>query len=151
MFFAALAVCWMGLITYSSGMQGSQLKVARTMYVMPHRTAHWAAGTNAPTGFWGAVDRQNYTNILDKPVHMAEFAVLMLLWWRAFSVSHRALFHTRALVIAAAISIPFACLDEYHQSFTPGRQMRAGDLAANCAGVLIAAGLVVAWHAWKKE
>ena len=150
-FFAILALGWMGLITYTSSLRGKQLKIARVMYVMPHRTAHWAAGTNAPTGVWGVVDRQDYTNILDKPVHAFEFSVLLLLWWRSCAMAKRPAVRTRAVLLAAAVSMAFACFDEYHQSFTPGRQMRAGDLLADWTGVGIGAVMGAQWTSWRRR
>ncbi len=150
-FFAVLALGWMGLITYTSSLSGRQLKIARTVYVMPHRTARWAAGTNAPSGFWGVVDHVDYTNILDKPVHAAEFAVLMTLWWSSFILSRRVLLRARAIQIASGISLVFSALDEYHQSFVPGRQMTLGDLTADAAGVLAVAVLVHVWRVWRRR
>ena len=133
--YAVLALLWMGGIFYTSSLGSRELKVARSIYVAPHRAAHWASGTNVPAGIWGRVDRQDYTNILDKPPHALAYAVLTLLWWRSFSLTRRKGIGNRAVLLAALIAFIFGCSDEYHQSFSPGRQMRLDDLAANCVGI----------------
>lgn len=71
-----------------------------------------------------------------KLVHMAEFALLCLLWWRALSTRGE----TRvALICALLVSVAYAALDEYHQSFVEGRHASAIDVAIDSIGAAGAA------------
>ena len=44
----------------------------------------------------------------------------------------------RTFFAAWALATAYACTDEFHQSFVPGRSVEAGDVAADVAGVLLA-------------
>jgi len=68
-----------------------------------------------------------------KAAHLAVFGILVLLW-------HRALGNTpRGVVPAAlAVTIVFAGLDEFHQSFTPGRTASVFDVGWDTAGATLA-------------
>lgn len=145
--FAVLALVWMGLIWHLSSTPSRDIKITRTLYVMPHRAAHWATGKNAPLGVWGLVDRQDYTNIMDKPLHALEFGVLALLWWRSFSLARLPMIRMRAIWLSILISLAYACTDEYHQSFTPEREMSFNDLMADTAGIAV----VVAACSWRRS
>ena len=80
-----------------------------------------------PPGFWG----------LDKLVHGALYAVLGALTGRALRKRRRGVW-----IIAAAGLVGFGALDEWTQSFTPGRMSSAADLVADAIGGWI--GLLVA-------
>jgi VanZ family protein len=136
-FFFFLSLLWMGTITYVSSQRRSELKVTKQIYFFPHKVAYWWSGTNQPTGFWGKVCRIQYANILDKPLHMLEFALLMFLLWRAFYNLNMMPLQNRAVWFAGLIAFVFACADEFHQSFVPGREFRFVDLAANAMGILL--------------
>src|SRR5919199_5385368 len=56
--------------------------------------------------------------ILRKLIHMTEYALLVLLWWRALRETVR---ERAALALAVLASLAYAATDEYHQSFVPGR------------------------------
>lgn len=51
------------------------------------------------------------------------------------------------IVCVAAICLGFALLDEYHQTFVPGRYFSAGDLVLDSLG--IALGIAVGLWAWR--
>ena len=68
--------------------------------------------------------------ILRKLAHMAEYAALWFLWWRAFG-------YRRALG-AALIAIGYAVTDEYHQTFVDGRVGTPVDVLIDAAGVALA-------------
>jgi VanZ family protein len=53
-----------------------------------------------------------------KLAHFAEYALLCLLWWRAFE---RGLGPRRAALLAFVITSAYAATDELHQSFIEGR------------------------------
>jgi len=66
---------------------------------------------------------------LDKLFHLLEFAVFMLLAWRAMG---------KRWWIALAISLAFACSDELHQLFVPGRVASGWDFLADTMGIALA-------------
>ncbi len=81
---------------------------------------------------------------LDKLIHFVEYGILTWLLLRSLSATQSGLDHTRILLIALVLVTAYAGLDEYLQSFVPGRDSTAADFAADVAGGLIV-GLV--WRA----
>ena len=73
-----------------------------------------------------------WDTILRKGAHMAEFALLWWLWWRAFE------FDRRWAVPAAAITLAYAATDEFHQHFVTGRHASVWDWLIDAIGVGIA-------------
>lgn len=73
-----------------------------------------------------------------KAAHVGEFLVLTLLAYRFFRIRFR---ENVALVILAAMSfsLAFATLDEFHQTFVPGREGKIPDVAIDSIGIVIAA------------
>jgi VanZ family protein len=67
-----------------------------------------------------------------KAVHMTEYGLLWLLWWRALDL--------RRPGVAVAITLLYAVTDEFHQSFVDGRHGTPVDVLIDAAGV----GIVVA-------
>jgi VanZ family protein len=78
-----------------------------------------------------------------KIVHMAEYALLCFLWWRALRT---VVPHTRALALAFALTVAYACSDELHQTFVEGRSGNPLDVAIDTAG---AAAAVLAIRRWR--
>jgi VanZ family protein len=71
-----------------------------------------------------------------KLVHMAEYALLFLLWWRALrTVVSRG----QAIALALAIAVGYAITDEFHQSFVDGRNGNPVDVAIDTVGASLAA------------
>lgn len=64
-----------------------------------------------------------------KAVHMAEYGLLFLLWWRAF--------RWRAPPAAALIAVGYAATDELHQLSVHGRVGSVHDVAIDAAGVAL--------------
>ncbi len=78
----------------------------------------------------------------DKALHLGAFAVLGAL----ATIGARRAFGLRAPVaatIAICASVLFGGLDEWHQSFVPGRDVSLGDLAADAAGAVLGAAAIV--------
>ena len=71
-----------------------------------------------------------------KVVHMAEYALLCLLWWRALRTVMPG---ERALALAVAIAVVYAVTDEYHQSFVRGREGSPLDVGIDAVGAAAAA------------
>jgi VanZ family protein len=84
----------------------------------------FSAQENLSTGLgtWDLIGR--------KIVHMAEYALLWFLWWRALGI--------RNPLPAAAIAVGYAATDEVHQSFVEGRHGTPVDVAIDAAGVALA-------------
>jgi VanZ family protein len=71
-----------------------------------------------------------------KLIHMAEYALLTYLWWRALvSVTTP----RRAAVLAFALASAYAVTDEYHQTFVEGRHGSPVDWAIDSVGAAAAA------------
>jgi len=83
-------------------------------------------------GVWDLIGR--------KIIHMAEYALLFVLWWRAL----RELTTVRqALAIAFSISLAYAGTDEFHQTFVHGRHGTPVDVAIDAVGMTAACLLVL--------
>ena len=81
--------------------------------------------------------------VIKKSCHLAEYAVLAGLWWRALRTTRA---EAQAPALAAAFSILYALSDEWHQTFVPGRDGNLFDFAVDSAGVLIALGALWMAH-----
>ena len=71
-----------------------------------------------------------------KLIHAAEYALLCFLWWRALSTRFAP---REALGAALLLSIGYAALDEYHQTFVDGRNGSPVDVAIDALGAGLAA------------
>lgn len=126
-FWFLLAACFVGIIFYNSSLplrQSSQLSgwvTALTQLLAKHLGIHLA----------GDVEHH-----IRKMAHFCEFALLGLLLCRSFSalgVSNRtATGYILFLALFAAV------LDEYIQSFSPGRASRVKDVLLDFSGVFCA-------------
>jgi len=75
-----------------------------------------------------------YDLILRKLSHMAEYMLLTaLLFWalRPF-MAHRA----HILLTATLIAVLYACSDEWHQTFVPGREGTLHDIGIDALGII---------------
>ena len=75
--------------------------------------------------------------LIRKLAHLIEYAILALLWYRAF-FRGRAWNAGRSAVLALAISIGYAILDEFHQSLTGVRTGSPGDVLLDASGAALA-------------
>jgi VanZ family protein len=71
-----------------------------------------------------------------KLVHFGLYALLCVLWWRAFEPG---LGPRRAALVALLISSGYAVTDEFHQSFVEGRHGTPVDWAIDTSGAALAA------------
>jgi VanZ family protein len=83
-----------------------------------------------------------------KGAHMAEYAILAALLWRARRQPVRG--ETRPwrwseASFAIALSIAFAASDEFHQSFVPSREGRVTDVFIDSAGATLGIGALWLW------
>jgi VanZ family protein len=81
--------------------------------------------------------------IMRKGAHMTEYAILVLLLWRALkkNLNHGPV-ADRSALWAWSIAVAYACTDEFHQSFVPTREASIWDVCIDAAGAIIAIGLV---------
>jgi len=80
---------------------------------------------------------------LDKLLHLGAFAVL----GGAATIGLRRALTLRpgaAAALGALCSAAFGALDEWHQSFVPGRDASLGDLLADALGAALAAAAIAA-------
>ena len=82
-----------------------------------------------------------WDHLARKAAHMAVYGVLARLLARALSES--SLWSWRKIFIwSLLLTGLYACSDEYHQSFVPGRGPSAVDVAIDTAGAWLAMGIV---------
>jgi len=79
----------------------------------------------------------------DKIVHAAEFGLFGMLLYRAFRFPTMI---ARPYLLALAVGIPYAALDELHQRFVPGRYCSLGDFVMDVAGLILFAGISARLH-----
>jgi VanZ family protein len=82
-----------------------------------------------------------------KLAHFGEYALLVVLWWRALA---RKVPHRRALALAFAIAVLYAVTDELHQTLVSGRSGRPLDIGIDTAGALTAVWLIARSHARRR-
>ena len=71
-----------------------------------------------------------------KLIHLAEYALLTFLWWRALVTVTSA---GRAALFAFLLASGYAATDEYHQTFVEGRHGSPVDWAIDSAGAALMA------------
>src|SRR5215212_1722239 len=71
-----------------------------------------------------------------KIVHASEYALLCFLWWRALRTVASP---TRAILLALALTVAYACTDELHQRSVHGRHGSPVDVAIDSVGAGVAA------------
>src|SRR5690606_2032338 len=79
--------------------------------------------------------------------HVIVYAILFFLVYLGITANRQFRWQTKQAIAAVIITIAYACLDEWHQSFVPTRSGNILDVAIDALGALIAAGLL-AWYEW---
>jgi VanZ family protein len=75
--------------------------------------------------------------VLDKPAHFLEYALFGFLTFRSFSnMTSRITNNLAGLLSVLSLSL-FALLDEYYQSFVPGRNYDTADLVTDILGAFL--------------
>lgn len=93
-------------------------------------------------------------NVSDKLAHGLLFGLFALVLWRSAAGSLRNRPTVRGLILVAACCAIYAAIDEFHQSFVPGRDASPFDALADVAGsalVLAAAWGISAWGSARRE
>ncbi len=81
-----------------------------------------------------------------KVAHFSEYAVLGILAARAFATSAHDVLRRHWFQVALLLITCFALLDEFHQSFVPGRTASIYDSAIDVVGGLTALLLIRRWR-----
>jgi VanZ family protein len=135
---------WMGLIFSGSSDLLSSQRTSRIIGPL----VHWLF-PQLPEETVGQV-----VFVTRKAAHVAEYAVLALLIWRALRrpvKADRRPWSWREPAVALALSALYAVSDEMHQSFVASRYGSALDVCLDSAGA--ASGLLLArmTHAWRER
>lgn len=93
-----------------------------------------------PTGVASEIDWQDF--FLKKSAHVVVFFVLCTLTYRA--LLREGVSKKKATVCALLFSILYGASDEFHQSFTPGRDPRVRDVLIDTVGALLA--IYIIWN-----
>lgn len=75
--------------------------------------------------------------IIKKTAHVVEYAVLFILLYRAF-LNTTSFNKKQAAILSFALVLFYGISDEYHQSFTPGREPKLRDVGFDALGGILA-------------
>ena len=120
-------VLWMAFIVGLSTDAGSSEHTESWLLPFLSALVPWATAAQLEALHW----------LTRRLAHLSEYAILAALWLRAF-VRGRDLPPRTAGLVALAISVAWAILDELHQSFVPSRSASLADVLVDSAGALIA-------------
>lgn len=86
----------------------------------------------------------------DKIIHCGEYGLFFLLALRAVIAAPVGLSRRAAYIAAFVLTVVYGALDEFHQSFVPGRDADVNDLLADTCGALLAAAAYFILHRRRK-
>jgi VanZ family protein len=92
-------------------------------------------------------------HIIRKCAHLTEYFILSMLILRGLRAGEKGM-HLRWALVTILIIAAYAALDEYHQSFVPGRTAAVGDVLIDTTGGIaaqIVASLVVWWRVHRQK
>ena len=139
----ALCALWMLLIFVMSAMPGDVSgEQSGTLTRIVISVVETILGEDAA----GAVDIELLELLIRKAAHMAEYAVLCLLFCRALRLSGAR--HPAAL--ALLLSAAYAATDEFHQGFVDGRGPSPVDVMIDTTGAAIGCAIRSVWHRMRK-
>ena len=123
--------------------RGAGTRRARTFFLAWLTVAAWAGVIFAfsATPHLRVAEAADLDFVLRKAGHMAAFGVLAVLLWRALTLSAV----RQAFVWSFALTVAYAATDEFHQSFTAGRNASGVDVSIDALGALIALLALVLW------
>jgi VanZ family protein len=80
-----------------------------------------------------------------KTAHLLEYAILVILVWRALAVSTQQGKNPgdlRLSIVALGVAVAYACLDEWHQSWTANRFGSPVDVGIDSLGACLGLGMI---------
>lgn len=138
LFYVTPVVVWLMVIFLASTQFGAeQVTLHALIRLLKLLTPEQAGNLNAD-----AIGKTNF--LIRKCAHITEYAILALLTARAVQFGQERL-KWQAFVGGLAMSAGYACLDEFHQSFVPGRTANFHDVLIDTVGATLALTLMVLW------
>jgi VanZ family protein len=122
---------WMALIVWFSSEAWGADRTSRVVVPVIQLLLPWLTPAQVQLLHW----------MLRKGAHLTEYAVLSLLWFRAFVCRHRWGW-PRAALTALAISVAWAATDEAHQAFVPNRGASSVDVLLDAIGAVLALAVI---------
>ncbi|APH17074.1 vanZ like family protein [Clostridium sporogenes] len=90
----------------------------------------------------------NFLNFLiRKAAHITEYFILFMLLYLAFKKA----FYKNPKIKASIITILYACTDEFHQLFIPGREGKVRDVLIDSIGVFIGLFIIYIFQVIRKH
>lgn len=89
------------------------------------------------------IDISTLTFLIRKAAHMSEYALLLLLLFYGFK---KTITTKHILSISLALTFTYACTDEFHQLFIPGRSGQFKDVLIDTTGGLIMLLIIYLWQ-----
>ena len=93
------------------------------------------------------IDHNTLTFMIRKIAHMSEYAILLLLLY--YALSNVISKHT--LSLSLLVTFIYACSDEFHQLFIPGRSGQFKDVLIDTSGALIMLMIIFLWQRKNKS
>lgn len=120
----SLCALWMGVIFMMSAAPGdvSSAQSSLVTQLVLRALSYFPGGADVPA--------DHLEHVVRKGAHMAEYAVLFLLYARALRLSGA----KRPSFIAFILSVLYAATDEFHQGFTAGRAPMLSDVGIDAIG-----------------
>ena len=101
-------------------------------------------GTSGSDGYWLAdILEPNFQNALHVPL----YATLQILWLRTLAKPERSMLMT--ITMALIFTCSYGIIDEFHQSFVPGRYASVLDVLLNSIGAFL--GAAIYWLSVEKK
>lgn len=91
------------------------------------------------------IDLNTLTFVIRKIAHMCEYALLFLLIYYGL---HKTFKYQYYLLISLILTFLYACSDEFHQTFIPGRSGQFKDVLIDTIGMIIMFSII---YLWQKE
>jgi VanZ family protein len=137
------AIAW--AIVISSFSTGAFTSEHTSRFIIP--VLHWLLPHASPETL------STVHHVIRKCGHFTEYFILSLLILRGFQAGNRE-FGLRLALLSILMVAGYAALDEFHQSFVPGRVAAVSDVlldtSGGAAGILIAA-LLVLWGRVRRQ
>lgn len=132
---------WLALISFASSSEFSAFNTSQVfrpliLFIFPNLSEERVAAIHFATR---------------KLSHFSEYAVLGILSARAFSSSANDFMRRHWFRLAQLLIVIYALIDEFHQSFVPGRTASIYDSAIDAAGGLTALLVFRVWYNRRQE
>ncbi len=121
-----LVILWLAII-------GLELTLGSSGNTAPllQKLAAWLFGDMSPEHF------ALFHHLLRKTGHFIGFGILGYFWFRAARRTWRGMTIVTCAAFAVACTFLIACLDEWHQSFSPGRNGQFSDVLLDTSGAFV--------------